>query len=509
MLNFTKVPASSGLARRLIAFSRLNGMTFDAKLAELAVENLISHSDFDAFPHKFNQYEYAAIQHVLDWNGRSMLLDSGVDRLRTIALASVWIRPAGQTLILSRPRDYADWVDAIREIWPNATVSVFGNQRHVARDKPLPDGYDFSEIPDISADFLITSYGGMIWNDIHVLDSLKYTIVEELSDTKQINHKWEEALLGAFKELQAPLLLQDITMLPKDKGANVVTSLSTSSSQAIHQIGETLGRFVFGGSHLPGFVTNERGNKSLTYYLSMRGYTGHSTLDLLNCFGVSSDLLRDGEIKTDVVTFYDQTVADAKSKKLTVDSGIGRLINRESLVEDELGLRIEQIATDAVYGDMVSQRALRDLMNNAWASLKGQHVKKIVDDLFSYLSRTIVVSDNPELIRVLRLQFGKSAEHLGSVDNPDFVKARFAERNMFIGPNGRAKPLRILIASTADLLDPTILDAANYLILADTPLSVEDYLDMKDLSDEFGIRLVLSVQRGTFEEKVHSNLIKN
>lgn len=507
MLNLVTLPSSPGMARRLLAFSRLNGMKFDDAIVELAMTDLVGPDELQGSGLMLSSSEFAALQYVLDWKGRALLLDTGKERTRKVALASLWSRPLGQTVVLARPREYAAWATEILKVWPSARISVFGNPRYNDKADVLPNGLIFSETPDITADFLITSYGGLIYNDLVTLDSLKYSIIEEFSHNHQVNYKWQSAVTGVLSELPCPLVLQDAIELPTDHKQDVVTALQTSGSTALTWLGDFASLCLFGGNDLITCVTDEKKNKAAISYLSIRGYTGHHLFTLLSAVGISTDLLTSTDQRTDVIAVYDNTVSKLKNgKKDRKESGLHRLIQREAEIKAHTGLPLGRTILDALDGDDAATALVDGLMTTQWASVKAQHLKKVVDDLFTFLSRIIIVADRPELIRSLRLQFGGVAEHLSSLADCGPAINRFIGRNMLVQQNGtNIKPLRILIVSK-DELDPSLLEAANFLIVGDWPRSLQDHARLDALAQDHNLRMVYSVLRDTFETELFSQL---
>lgn len=505
MFNVTKLPKTPGVARRLLAFSQLSGMSFDEGIVDLAGQDLISLSDLSASPYPLDSTSIHALQHVMDWNGRAILLESGQDQSRRVALASVWLRQ-GTTLIMAQPKFYAQWAHLIREGWPDAKISVFGNPRYIEKGLEYPDGVEFSERPDWNADFFITSYGGLIWQDFCSNKTVDQTIVEELDNQAAINYRWSDAVQGVFHELPSPLFIQNIHNLPSDAGRDNLASIQISGSKALNYMSTLVCDYLWAGipTARPFMGYNLR---DIEDYLSARGYKQADLLRILSLFGVSSHLL-DEKGNTQPLTFTDATVMNIKSSKNQKTSGIYRMVEREQEIKGQTGQSISRVVRAALEGDQPSQTLIGSLMTNQWANLKANHLKVIYSNIASKMTKNVILAEHPDLRRNIRLHFGAQAEELSS--NPQVNLARFLHGSSISNGfylAGGSRPVANLVVTLDELLNtPELLSYSNFLFLAQMPMNKDLYQDLRDLANVNGTRVVHSVLLSTFEEELSKQL---
>lgn len=508
--NFAATP---GLARRLLTFSQMNHMLFDEKLVDLAMTDLIGPEDLKGFTFALDQSQLACLQFVRDWNGRGMILCSKPERARHVALASVWLQ-GGTTLIMAQPKFYHLWANLVREVFPDAKISVFGNPRYHEKGQVFPSGVEFSEKPDTDADFFITSYGGVIWNNLLNTTTISQTIVEELDHQGSVNYKWEDAVKGLFHEIPSPLFIQDIHYLPQDAGRDNIASLQASGSKALQFVSETLNNLAWAGMTLLGGLSTCGKHRETEDYLVGRGYTGVDNLKLLSLFGASSHLLDDAQGHKAPITFYDSTIKDLLSmgnRKSRADSGLHRLIAREGAIEEETGVKLTATVQDALAGHKPSMTLIGGLQTAQWANLKSQHLKTIHGHLANRMSRCLFLTDHSDLKRSLLLNFGFQLEDLSTSKDRVLTVARYLSPLISVPLSAAQwqslRPLSNLIVTIDDLIaEPNLLQVSNFLFLGEQPMS-QDYWDaIKEAASASGTRIVNGVIRSTFEEHISKQL---
>jgi len=510
MFDTQTLPASPELARRLLAFSQMNGLVFDEKLADLASQDLLDIRDLADKPWKFDPLMVNALQHVQDWRGRAMLLESGNDRSRVVALANAALR-GGKTLILAQPTFYSQWAELVRKAWPDAKISIFGNPRYAPKDATYPEGLDFCDRPDLDADFLITSYGGVIWHDLIERLDANQTIVEELDHVGSINYKWKDAVDGLFHEMPAPLFIQNIHNLPNDTGRDNMASLQISGSKAIQYLGQIVHGLMWAGlSVTRPLVAGSM--RDVEGYLTEKAYEGADMLGILNIMGVSSHLISTNESKTNLV-FFDDTISNLRIDVLNrKESGLNRMVEREEDLERTSDLSISQLVWHALNGDSVKQELIGGLRTNQWANLKSQHLKTIHTNLTNKMSHSLFLVENQDLKRNLRLQLGPLIEDYSTAPDLSYLVARYHYPNhstygMSMIQMTNIRRLGNMIVTLDDLIEqPSLLESSNFLFLPEWPLDRDVYEAIKAAAEASGTRLVTSVLNGTFEQIIHAQL---
>lgn len=506
MFNTTTLPATPGLARRFLNIIQSSGIAFNAELAELAQRDLVDPSDLATTPWKMDAAMMEALQHVMDWQGRAVLLESGNDRARSIALASAYLR-GGKTLIMAQPQTYAYWANAVREGWPDAEICVFGNPRYAQKDAEYPKGVEFSDRPNTDADFMITSYGGVIWHDLVGNLDVNQTIVEELDHAGSINYKWNDALNGMFHEIPSPLFIQNIHNLPSDQGRNNLASLQINGSKALQFLGQVVHHFMWAGSAVTRPLVAGT-IRDVEEYLGFHGYKNMDILRLLSFYGVSSHLIGDQQGSKSDLTFTDNTVHSLKSQRQQRrDSGLLRLIDQEAALERQQGQTMEELVRHALDGDTVTQTLVGALKTHQWANLKAQHLKLIHTNLATKNTRSLFLVDNVDLKRNLKLHFSPVIDEF-TAGSALLMTNRFLHPHaMLPGLNWtqmhNIKTLPNLIVTIDDLIgNPVLLDHANLLFMPEWPLDRDTYQAIRAAAEASGTRMVLSVLNGTFEEKI-------
>lgn len=510
MFDTKTLTATPGLARRILSFSEMSGLTFDEKLADLAVQDLV---DVRPLANKWtlDSQMIETLQFVQDWRGRAMLLESGNERARIVALANAALR-GGKTLILAQPLFYAQWAELILAAHPDAKINLFGNPRYEPKDATYPGGLEFETRPDYEADFMITSYGSVIWHDMVEHMDVNQTIVEELDHLGSINYKWNEAVGGLFHEIPAPLFIQNIHNLPNDTGRDNMASLQTSGSKAIQYVGQIVHQLMWNNLAVTrplvaGTMRDVEG------YLGAQQYKNADLLNILHSFGVSSHLLDDQGNKSNL-TFFDDTVSQLKAERnIRSSHGLLRFVEREEELERSKGLDIDELVQRALDGSLVTQELIGDLRTHQWANLKAQHLKAVHTNLTNRTSKNLFLVSNADLKRNLRLQFGVMIEDYSAVSDCRYTASRFLYPNNILSGLSlmqlqNIKHLYNLIVDVDDLIrEPILLETANFLFVPEWPLDREIYQAIKGAADASGTRMVTSVLNGTFEEIIHTKLL--
>lgn len=515
MFNTKELAATPGLSRRLLEIASFNDISLDQGIKDLAQKELIENSDFGESGITLDEVSLKTLQYVMDWKGRAMILEEGNVKSRQIALASIWLR-GGRTLILCQPKDYLSWAKMIKRVWPESSISVFGNPRHVDHSvKNLPAGLSFKESPDYSADFFLTNYSGVIWNSFFNHTQVDQTIVEELAYHQTINYRWDDAITGMFKEAPSPLFLQDIHLLPTDHGKDILFCLGNPKSRTIQHISDNVFSLMKAGVGSPSVFYDHVRNDD-AQYLSKRGYKGIDQFKLMSLFGVSSHLLDEEKIKKPIIRF-DDTVS--KRLKTNSSSVANRIAEKEERLEESTGRSIRRIVSDALAGDRPSIGIIGDLRTHRWNTLKAKLIKSIHSDLTTKMTRSLILVDNKDLLGSLKLHFSSFEEVLNESQHQLVMVSRFAGSECFDAET-RAEfykvlsnykreyyPISNLFVSFDDLINyPVLLDVANYLFITEWPLDRDEYQGLKSVTEMKGTRLVGSVITDTFEEEIFKQI---
>jgi hypothetical protein len=512
MYDVKKFTATPGLARRLLAFSQIHGLDFDQKLADLAFRDLLSPKDLQDFAFQLNSRQLESLQFIRDWQGRGMILCDRPEQGRHISLANAWLS-GGRTVIMAQPKFYHVWAQMIRDAFPDSKISVFGNPRYMEKSANFPQGVEFSERPDLEADFFVTSYGGLIWHDLFNTVDIEQTIVEELSYPGAVNYKWGSGVNGLFYEVPKPIFIQDINDLPTDPGKDILASIQTNKSKALQFIGETITTYMWPGVKHLDAIANNYDIKECEDYLASIGYAGVDRLKILSLFGISSHLLESTSGARTPITFYDATIKSLVSvkKKDNSASGLYRIFKRERLIEEETGLTVSNIVQRALNGDRPSMTLIGGLKTPQWASLKVQHLKSVHTQLANRLTKCLFLTESQDVRRSLMLSMGNQLEILSS-DDRERILTRYLDPIIFRSLpvdwwDKIRTPISNLVVTVEDLInEPDLLKASNFLFMVDPPMSQEYWDSIKEATSVTGTRIVNGIILSTFEEEIYKNL---
>lgn len=509
MFGETTLAATPGTARRLLAIAQINQMKFDDQLIELASRDLVSSDQLKGFDGKLSNGAIQALQHVMDWNGRAMLLDTGNDVSRTVALASIWLR-GGRTLLMVKPEHYGEWATLIRKSWPDAKISVFGNPRYIKTSTPYPEGISCVETPDLTADFIITSYGSVIWHNVMAESGIDQTIVEELDFNGAVHYNWEEAVKGMFFELPSPLLIQNIYGLPAEQGMDQMNSLEVANSASLAFLGKNIHHYLWSGLPISKPLNNFSFREAMDYMANR--YQNISPLKLLNLYGVSSHLLGEKDGSQDPLIFHSSVIARHAHGRGSNGNGYVRYIELERDLVHRMNVSRTDLVRRALDGDTVVQGLIGALRTNQWSNLKAGHIKQIHGSLANKSTRCLFLAENPDLRRNLKLQFSTQIDSFAQESDRDLVTGRFLHPQFYhkltLEQFYQIKPLANLMVSINDLINvPELMPKAGLLFLPELPLDREVFNIIREAAVASGTRLVISVLDETLEEKIYQQLL--
>ena len=513
MFDVKTVLATPGTARRLLEFANVGNISFDEKLVELAMQGLLSKEDLAAFPCDLPDEALPTLQHISDWQGRAILLCGDNEPARKVALANAWLKSATKQLILAQPKFYPDWCNLILEIWPEAKISVFGNMRYQNNLK-YPDGIKFTESADFEADFFITSYTGVLWNDLLGRVTVDQTIVEELDCPSAFANRWEHSVTAIFKEIPHPIFIQNINSLPVDPGKDIFTCLQMPNSKASNFLANKLIRIVWGFAPVSKLGSIHY-HKEAENYLALRNYHGLDFAKILEMLGVSSHMLKNVTASSEPMVFRDSKMLNVKSGK-NKTSGLYRIYERELELEDATGRKLSDVVRGAVMGDPHLQTLVGALRTSQIATMKAVGVKASYTNIASKMTRSLfLVEDSPFMKRALGLQFGQTLEDLSKSPHTKITTEGFFWPHDVDGVGmswqdyQSIKPINNLIVSIDELIaEPRFLLHANFLFVPEIPLDREDFHTILDAANSQGTRVILNIIESSFDEEIFKQIMK-
>ena len=284
---FDATPAN---ARRLLEFNRLKGSAAANDVQELASHDVVS-SRLAALGAAADEKHQAALQRVLDWNGRGMLLVDDLQVGRDFASTLCRLRSAKKILVFALPSNFGLWTEHLERELPGLSFCVFGNPRHKSSAR-LPAHIKFSDVPDRSADVIICNYLSAAWHDL--LDGWcpEQTVVEEFSapGAGVGSYKHKELLAGMFREISSPLFIQNVA--DYQAAGDLLDAEYTGRPQKLAwDIEELLDWGVWSSCGFPGRALLQRSPAAIKT-MQMRGYASSDIWRLLPLLGVSTELVK-------------------------------------------------------------------------------------------------------------------------------------------------------------------------------------------------------------------------
>lgn len=493
---FSATPAN---ARRLLEFNKLKGTLVTEEVQELATRDTVA-SRLAESNIQLDDAQKAALQRILDWNGRGMLLMDKLDQGKEVAQAVCKLRGVNKVLVLCSANQSGPWAELFQTEFPELEICVFGNMRHKGSAK-LPAGVKFEESPNTSADVIITNFMSVVWHDL--LDNWvpEQVLVEEFSAAGSgiSSLKNKETLAALFQELPSPLFLQNVTGY-RHNGALLHSETRKRQQNILWDLEEILDWGVWASCGFPGRALIQ---KTPTVTKAMQGW-GYGSLDAwraLPMLGVSTELVNmDNGPVTD---HKDQRAAShfARGKK----DGYSRVIQREREQLAEKGLTGKEVVRRALNGDPASKALIEGLRTMQWANAKAASIRTIIEDVGIFPARSLIICENPNLRRALLLNlsftgYDKSSycDVLPPMGDRDAIKARFFKTEALSG-----KPISAMLVSLQDLDDPALLHIADNIIFAEWPLDRAIYDVVKE---EYALpnscRLIQTTLEQTIEEEI-------
>lgn len=517
MFDTKTLEATPANARRLIQFAKFKNIEISPELEALARQDQVDPEAFNGTSFSIDAAGIEMVQHILDWKGRGMVLDNGDYQSRQAALGALWLKPKGRTIILTRPNVYALWASLIQKQWPTSKISVFGNPRYEEKSQIYPTGISFKEEPDLDADWLITSYGSLIWHNVVGKTDIGQVIVEEIDSDQSLNYRWDDALRGILGEVASVLFLQNILAMDSSIAValNSLHEQNGRLSRHIQRISSSyLWPFAAPLVNLQDFSTA----RDSIRYLSERGYNNIQPLTLLPSLGISTAAISNAAGRSAPLVFTDKSVHDVKVIKsmAKTTSPYLRMITREDGLEAHTGQSIEALVRDCLDGDTRAAELLRGLQTVQYGNLKAPFIAQNLDRLTSKVSRSLVVCESPELERSLCVTL-KSAQRI-TTRAPEDVRTQSIGQYLF--PNESHKQylekvgysLNTLIVDSTTIANDDIVDFTSYLVIGDPIMTLDTYRFYVELSKQRDLRLVHFILQGTFEEyffKAFNNLPQN
>ena len=470
MFNSFKLRATPANARRLLDIAVLRNIDFDPKLADLALDDLLSLDDFADFPLVIDNTDLSSLQFITDWK-RGIVLTPSWEKNISIALAKVW-RNYGQTLIMTNYKRIDAWQEAIEKIWPHASVSCSQlNKKSILSD---------TNEMDPTCDFLIVSLPFDNLIDIGSLKSLKHVIIED-PDVRNLNVSLIESIM---RELPSTLVVQNVYRLPTGRttfSENLVYHDKPFVSQMFSVV-----KMIWGGAPpLASYPTDKEFD-----YLNNNGYKHLDPLGIFTIMGVSSHMIK-------------HLVGE---NQIVIDEGHGSPSNIFTL-EAITGKPHTQTITDTLEGNRCSLDALEHLRTYSWGTRKMGFLGSKLPSFTCASSKIVIVCDNNHLIRGARLVFSDTVAAYQSLT--------FTQRSTFCDVYFPTSPTwkninKVIITSDTIFDEPKLLEAANYLVIPDPTILTKSLYDkLVQECKASSTTIIFMSENGMFDKKYLKKLLEN
>lgn len=502
MYDTKTVPATPAWARRLRRASEINGMQLSPQVLSLAEQSTVQQDQLRDFPQALDVQSMSALQYVVDWNYRSILLDTDYVRCRRVALAAMMLRGCDKITILSRPNHYSVWARAIREVWPEDSICVYGNPRYHKDDSGYPEGVSFADRSDASSRWQITSYGAFIYNDSLGRGFPDQLIVDELDGDDSYNYRWSNAIAAMYTEVPQILTLFNLRSYQPNDSVDLLGYLQTPgsplNSYLVTLINECL---IPNNSSVVGLYSP---SASPTGKDAWDTYTGRTDfIHMLPLLGVCVDLINHGSSNT--LSFYDLDFANPKLPS----TGGRKQIAAEDSIKLSTGLTMEQLVRTALDDAPLARERLSELKTPSWCSAKSHAVSGVVKQLNSRNNRLLVLAEHPTVFRNLMIQ--TRCDTLSDTPLLNTTRARFVhphEEWRSYGIDEIPPPVNVLVLRNLDLVDVPVLNVTTHLVLAEWPHDPQVMQGIRELCELMGIRLVHVSLLNTFEQTLQDVLFR-
>lgn len=505
MYDLKQLPRTPAWARRLKEVSTVTALEMSADLLALAGEDLVDHAELDAAGIHLDPLSLAATQYAVDWQGRCIIMDTNAIDSQKVALATMWCAPQQSTVILTQPKDYARWARAIRSLWPDHSISVYGNSRYSKQDDGVgyPEGVTYGDNPDVHARWQITSYGSFVYHDVMSRQIPDQLIVDELTDKRSVNYRWMEALVGLFLETPRVLMLQNVNAFATDS-TDSLTSILTPNSDGHSHLMWLMHNAVMPGNRTVEWLSGMESGNTIQH-LHTHGYPKVDLLQMISLMGVSTHLMAVDPHQS--LRFHDNGVSKAIASGYA-NASMRKYVDLANGVCTRAGASLDELAARLLDDPASVDSYFNELKNSTWANLKSALLAKVHGQLTSRKVNIAILAENENLLRALRMRVNE--ELFGDKQNTDLTTARYLHprdnwRHYWSGEI--PPPINTLIFRNVGDLSVDILAATDYLVLAEWPHDAQMMNMLIDLAHASQTRIVHTTLNGTFERSIEDVLL--
>lgn len=496
MYERTSFPATPKWARHLLRLANASKTPIDASLRDLARQ--LSY-DVSVLPKhlRLSRKEHDAIQYMLDWNGRAVLLDmAGISFARHIMTLTAQLLDSKSIWILCHtPTDVLEWRQVLLDLFPDDAI-------YADVDKRIKNTTGNTD--DTERRWLITTHHYV--NDLDMVGNFKIDHVVFEKTLKDISYDSNDAILGLFQEMRKVSVLLQAT--------DFWTDLSHYRSiQTTTILGSLISNYLRTNRHMAQVPSHFSTSQDVALYFRTRGRK-YSPVSLFEASGACFDLILDKESTNFKNIFSSSMLVSAGAHSNRRSEVIRKYADEEAKLIERTGRTISETVDEALRGNKVAQVDLDGLKSPDWGKLKANAFYNLINAANSVEEKTIVVASHGMIRRYMSTTL--NAVSLDDNLSPEVMNRKCAN---FVYPNPQYETFdgipayyecriqNTVMTDNLVSLDPRVIEAADTVVVTEfqyDPIWIEELIE---LSRAFGFKLVFGTMRGTFEEILSERLL--
>lgn len=499
MYDVKTLPASPETARKLLLFSKLNGMLISDELKALASQGLLTPQEFLNSPITPSETQIKAIQYIKDWNYRTSLLYNGVEGKNT-ALLAARLNEQYPIVILTRTEKFSEWCSFASKVFPDKKINVhsFTKTKEV-----LPDNCHPSLTFQEDAEIFITNMASLMKGEM--MDELqpKLIISDEFENGKSFGYSNSSYISGLLGEIDKVIMLQHTAFLAQDKmDTNTLLNFAFMNRNN-HHLANVVQNVIIPGNNL--LLSIDFGEDIVEKY-----YDRFDNANLLQLFGVCTHLVCDQERTSPVVNlrFYNDSIEKIKGIRegSKVKSSLRLHLQKEQETERLARKPMAEIMENFVDGG-ANDYALNELYTSEWCELKYKEIGRMFLNNYSNSSKRILFhATNPTLINTFT-SIASSIIHYETAKSRNDALQKYCRVDKDVDEYYGQAP-RFMIMGVNSMTNEDILRRTNYMIMAQYPSRLDDFARIIEVCAKYHITLVDVVLQGSFEEYLVNDLYR-
>lgn len=446
---------------------------------------------------KFSRKEYDAIQYLLDWNCRAILLDhKGISYSRHISLLGAQLLESKSIVVFCRgPRQVSEWADLIRSMYPDEPIFTKANKdprRNItAHDADTASRRwivgDYREMQDIG---MVTEH------------SIDHMIVEK--DEKELPYDSTDVLAGLCSEILRTTFIAQSAEFWVDQ-----SDYKSQSSIGVIQL--ILSEYLKVNRHMSKVPVVFGTSQTVAMYFRKRGRK-YNPVSLFEASGTCFDLVMEKSSVHFKNNFSNTMLVNEGANSNRRNEGIQRYTSVEAAVCARAGASVDELVDRSLEGDTQARAHLEELKTVDWAKLKANMFYNNLRVMSSAEEKVVIVAKNQALRKFMSFSTNIVSADPGD-SNIDQKLSNFVypANNSLDFPNlpmGFKNHIsNTIMVSDLITLDVRALEITEQVIFAEFDYDPQVLADYVELSKAFGFKITFGTMRGTFEERLAEKLL--